>query len=84
MEISVLKIVTISAQCRVGGDNGNIITHCAMMLLCCYTQYGFIRNSLIRNTTKIFRISKEQLLKILEIRKKFFYGKEIKERAMKS
>ena len=48
------------------------------------SQYGFIRNGLIRNTTEIFRIFKERLLKILEIRNKFFYGKEIKERAMKN
>ena len=38
-----------------------------------YTQYVFIRNGLIRNSSEIFRIFKEQLLKILEIRNKFFY-----------
>ena len=49
-----------------------------------YTQYVFIRNGLIRNSSEIFRIFKEQLLKILEIRNKFFYWKEVKERAMKN
>ena len=38
-----------------------------------YTQYGFIRNGLIRNTTEIFRIFKERLLKFFGIRNKFSY-----------
>ena len=33
-----------------------------------YTQYGFIRNGVIRNSTEILRIFKERLLKFLGIR----------------